>query len=71
MPAQHQQHTGPNDPRPSLGVFFKCANKYLRVFRSSDGTRYNARCPTCGKVVRFVVGAQGTNQRTFEVDCGA
>ena len=36
MPAQHQQHTGPNDPRPSLGVFFKCANKYLRVFRSSD-----------------------------------
>ncbi|HYE62903.1 MAG TPA: hypothetical protein VD997_12980 [Phycisphaerales bacterium] len=48
---------------------FRCANAYLRVYRSADGQRYLARCPKCGKDVRFVVGPGGTEQRQFEVSC--
>jgi phage terminase large subunit GpA-like protein len=55
--------------RPFLQVMFTCANAYLRVYRSADGQRYLARCPKCGKEVRFQVGANGTNQRQFEVTC--
>ncbi len=55
--------------RPFLQVMFTCANAYLRVYRSADGTRYLARCPKCGKDVRFQVGSQGTSQRQFEVSC--
>lgn len=60
---------GPTARRPFLQVMFTCANAYLRVYRSSDGQRYLARCPRCGKEVRFQVGAHGTSQRQFEVTC--
>jgi phage terminase large subunit GpA-like protein len=55
--------------RPFLQVMFRCANAYLRVYRSSDGQRYLARCPKCGKEVRFQVGEGGTSQRQFDVSC--
>ena len=55
--------------RPFLSVLFRCANSYLRVYRSADGKRYLARCPKCGKDVRFQVGEGGTSQRVFEVSC--
>jgi hypothetical protein len=55
--------------RPFLSVLFRCANSYLRVYRSTDGTQYLARCPKCGKDVRFQVGESGTSQRVFEVSC--
>jgi hypothetical protein len=31
--------------RPWLGVWYTCANKYVKVFRSPDGQSYTARCP--------------------------
>ena len=55
--------------RPFLQVMFRCANAYLRVYRSADGQRYLARCPKCGKEVRFQVGEGGTSQRQFDVSC--
>lgn len=55
--------------RPWLMVWFRCAAKYQRVYRAADGTRYDARCPSCGKAVRFAVGPEGTGSRSFEVDC--
>lgn len=56
-------------PQPALSVFYRCANAYQKVFRSVQGDRYDGRCPKCGRSVRFVVGAGGVSQRTFEVDC--
>ncbi|HZW09062.1 MAG TPA: hypothetical protein VFF69_04085 [Phycisphaerales bacterium] len=56
-------------PRPWLGVRFVCANKYVRVYRDADGTRYTARCPSCGRCVVFRVGEGGTASRQFEVSC--
>ena len=55
--------------RPWLGVYFRCSGQYRRVFRNADGSGYIARCPSCGKSVRFVVGQGGSNQRFFEVAC--
>lgn len=59
----------PASGRPALQVYFRCANVYLRVLRSVDGSRYQARCPKCGKDVRFAVGEGGSAQRFFEVSC--
>ncbi len=56
-------------PRPSLRVFFACANSYLRVLKEVGGSEYLARCPKCGKRQRFVVGEGGTPQREFTLDC--
>ncbi|MCG3122732.1 MAG: hypothetical protein GIKADHBN_01133 [Phycisphaerales bacterium] len=60
---------GRNAGRPFLQVFFRCANKYLHVPRSADGSGYRAMCPLCGKRVNFVIGPGGTPQRFFEISC--
>ncbi len=65
---------GPDSPvqraiRPWIGVMFTCANEYLRVSRSPDASVYRARCPKCGKSVRFRVGEGGSDARFFEVSC--
>lgn len=53
-------------------ISFRCraGDSYQRVYRSQDGTHYLARCPKCGKSVRFVVGDGGTGARAFVVECG-
>lgn len=61
----------PAAARPFLQVFFRCANHYQRVYRNAAGTAYHARCPKCGKPLRFQVGEGGSDARRFEVDCGA
>jgi hypothetical protein len=55
--------------RPWLSVVFRCARKYVRAYRNAAGTGYHARCPSCGRSVRFVVGTGGTRERFFEVRC--
>lgn len=59
-------------PRPFLMISFRCraGDSYQRVYRSLDGSHYLARCPKCGKSVRFVVGDGGTGARSFVVECG-
>ncbi|MBS0188829.1 MAG: hypothetical protein JSS51_12225 [Planctomycetes bacterium] len=55
--------------RPFLQVIFLCGPTYVRVYRNRAGDAYEARCPKCGKPVRFRVGEGGTDSRAFEVDC--
>lgn len=64
-------HSADRAMRPFLMVRFSCANTYQRVYRSAEGSRYLARCAKCGRAVRFTVGAGGTDQRRFVVNCGA
>ena len=54
--------------QPYISVLFKCCNVYQRVYRSADGTRYDGRCPKCGRAVRFLVGEGGTSERFFVVE---
>jgi len=71
--APHGESEGVSRPtrgeRPWLGVRFVCAGAYQRVYRTSDGSAYLARCPRCGKSIRFRVGTGGTNRRFFDVSC--
>ena len=53
--------------RPFLSVQFACCNVYCRIYRNLDGTRYEGRCPRCGKPVTFAVGSNGTDARFFIV----
>ncbi len=55
--------------RPWLGIRFVCAGAYQRIYRNADGTKYMARCPSCGKSINFKVGEGGSNQRFFDVSC--
>ncbi|HEV2293368.1 MAG TPA: hypothetical protein VGR35_05900 [Tepidisphaeraceae bacterium] len=54
--------------RPFIGVRFACCDVYVRIYRSPDGKRYRGHCPRCAKPVNFVVGAGGTDARTFLVE---
>ncbi len=62
---RHQEIGG----APSLQVYFACANAYTRVFRRPGNDAYLARCPRCGKSMRFPVGPGGTSTRSFTVSC--
>jgi hypothetical protein len=54
--------------RPFLSVKFACCNVYCRIYRNNDGSRYEGRCPKCGRPVRFLVGHGGTESRFFVVE---
>jgi hypothetical protein len=61
--------TGPAGQRPFIQVWFRCASQYVRAFRHHDASGYTARCPSCGKCMRFKTGPGGTEQRLFQVSC--
>jgi hypothetical protein len=72
MPTPNQparNPSGPHTPNPWIGVRFVCAGKYVRVFRRPESPAYLARCPKCGKCVRFRVGSGGSDARMFDVSC--
>lgn len=59
----------PNASRPSIGVFFECANQYVRVYRDTSGNHYLARCPRCAKTMSFLVAPGGSPRRMFRASC--
>ena len=67
--ADQQRDARPSgSARPFLSVKFVCCNVYCRIYRNLDGTRYEGRCPRCGKPVHFRVDAGGTDSRFFIVE---
>jgi hypothetical protein len=62
------QAAGSGDARPFLSVRFACCNVYNRIYRNAGATRYEGRCPRCGRPARFLVGDGGTDARFFVVD---
>jgi hypothetical protein len=60
--------SGNGPAQPFLCVLFNCCRAYVRVYRSPDASHYHARCPKCGKSVRFQVGDGGTDERSFVVE---
>lgn len=75
MPFDASQQHGPGRERihqqlrPFIGVHFTCANRYVRVYRDINAPRYLARCPACGKTMRFIVAPGGSEQRVFSASC--
>ena len=64
-----QRGGNPQAGRPYLRVYFACANQYIRVYRDTSVVSYTARCPKCGMTKSFLVGAGGTEQRSFSLTC--
>jgi hypothetical protein len=54
--------------RPYLMVMFACCKVYQRVYKNTDQSQYEARCPKCLRSITFRIGDGGTAQRTFVVE---
>jgi hypothetical protein len=59
---------GAAESRPFLRIHFACCNVYSRIYRNSDESAYEGRCPKCARPIKFVVGQGGTDQRFFVVE---
>ncbi|MCC9643996.1 hypothetical protein LOC71_17065 [Rhodopirellula sp. JC740] len=55
----------PGNPRPFLGIQFRCCQTYGRIYRNDERTAYRGGCPKCGSRVEVPIGNGGTNQRFF------
>ena len=64
---QEREREAKRAPKPEgkrfVSVFFKCCHAYGRMYRTSDGTRYEGRCPGCGARVEAAIGPDGTDRR--------
>ncbi|WDQ18235.1 hypothetical protein [Rhodopirellula sp. P2] len=55
----------PGNPRPFLGIQFRCCQTYGRIYRNDQRTAYRGGCPKCGARVEVPIGSGGTNKRFF------
>ncbi|KLU03262.1 hypothetical protein RISK_004574 [Rhodopirellula islandica] len=55
----------PGNPRPFLGIQFRCCQTYGRIYRNDQQTAYRGGCPKCGARVEVPIGSGGTNKRFF------
>ena len=45
-------------PKKFLGVLFRCCGVYARIYRKTDATAYEGRCPKCMKPLRVAIDPQ-------------
>lgn len=58
----------PRDPRPFLGVLFRCCGLYGRIYPNATGDAYAGRCPRCLAPVRIRIDPRvGVDARFVEV----
>lgn len=63
----HRTKVGQDSPRSRfLSVWFRCCHVYGRIYRNTDQTAYEGRCPKCGVTVRALIGPNGTARRAFQ-----
>ena len=55
-------------PRPFIGMYFKCCNVYCRVYLNKDGTAFCGHCPKCAAPVRIAVSPDGDPGRFWTAE---
>ncbi len=76
LPADHDQLPEPafgagdrprglGPRRRFLSVWYQCCHVYGRMYRNSEATAYEGRCPKCGAAVHALIGPDGSNRRMF------
>ncbi|QDT04390.1 hypothetical protein K227x_27810 [Rubripirellula lacrimiformis] len=57
--------SSPRQPRPFLGIQFRCCRTYGRIYRNNSGNAYIGNCPMCLSKVNVPIGGGGSSARFF------
>mgnify|MGYP006290913605 CR=1 FL=1 len=60
--------TPKREPRPYIGMYFKCCNVYRRVYLNAQGTAFVGHCPRCGARTEIRVGPGGSSSRFWSAE---
>lgn len=55
-----------NKKKDFLGIMFECCNVYGRIYKNSEGTFYQGKCPRCLREIKIRIGEGGSKQRFFK-----
>ncbi len=59
------QSPTPHQPRPTVGVHFKCCNVYVNIYQNHTGTAYAGHCPRCTARIEIPIVKQGGSASRF------
>jgi len=51
------------EPRPFIGVLFKCCQVYAHIYLNSAGTAYVGHCPKCAAKMEIKVAPGGSKAK--------
>ena len=51
------------EPRPFIGVLFKCCHVYARIYLNRTGTAYVGHCPKCAAKMEIKVAPGGSKAK--------
>ncbi len=54
-----------NNPRPHLGVIFKCCRIYSRIYLNKKGDAFVGWCPKCAAKMEIKVSPYGSDSKFF------
>ncbi|MBK7090921.1 MAG: hypothetical protein IPH59_04235 [bacterium] len=55
------------NPRPFLGVMFKCCKVYSRIYINKQQTAFVGWCPKCARQMRVNISPDGSTSQFFEM----
>jgi len=58
----------PGQPRPFIGVMFRCCRVYVRIYLNRQKTAYVGYCPRCASKVVLKVAPGGSKSRFWTAE---
>ena len=56
------------EPRPYIGMLFKCCNVYSRIYLNRAGTAFTGYCPKCAAKVEIKAAPGGSKSRFWTAE---